>query len=72
MKKRVYYAVSKTGQGRIYTSCPERHEHFGCWIGESIGCISTLFMLFESDGMELPRITWKDEPVAFELAIEQV
>lgn len=70
MKKRVFYAVSKSGQGRIFTTLPERDEHWGMWLGESVGCISTLFMLFLSDGLQLPTITWEDEPVELELSIK--
>lgn len=69
MTKTLYYAVSKGGQGRIFTSLPIRSEHWGMWLGEGIGAISTVFMIFESEGLEVPDITWKDEPVEVELSI---
>lgn len=47
MKKKIFYAVSKRGQGRVFTSKP----------------------VFEADGMEVPDIKWKDDPVEFEISI---
>lgn len=69
MKKdmKIWYALSKTGQGRVFTTCPERNEHFGIWVGESIGCVSTLFLLLESEGFIPPAIKWSDAPVAITL-----
>ena len=72
MKKEVYYAVSKKGQGRVFTTFPERDSHWGIWLGESIGCISTLFMLFEADGLEVPNINFNDEPRKYTITIEEV
>lgn len=72
MTKEVYYAVSKKGQGRVFTTIPERDLHWGLWLGENIGCISTLFMLFEADGMALPDIKFNDEPRKFRITIEEV
>lgn len=69
MKKKIWYAVSKKGQGRVFTTKPERNEHWGLWEGESVGCISTTFMIFEADGLELPAISWKDDAVELELSI---
>lgn len=68
-KKKIWLACSKKGQVRVFTTCPVRDGHWGMWLGESVGCISTLFMLFESDGMEIPPLTWKDEPYAMEISI---
>lgn len=68
-KKKIWLACSKKGQIRVFTTCPVRDDHWGMWLGESVGCISTLFMLFESDGMEIPPLTWKDEPYAMEISI---
>lgn len=72
MTKKLWYAVSKKGQGRVFTTCPIRDEHFGIWLGESIGCISTTLMLFESDGLDLPAIKWNDDPVQIELSINVI
>lgn len=69
MKRSIWYAVSKSGQGRVFTTLPVRNPHWGIWEGESVGCISTLFMIFEADGLELPNLTFKDEPVELELSI---
>ena len=68
---KIYYAVSGRGQGRIFTSLPERDEHFKVWLGESVGCISMTAMLLESEGLlELPDgMSWKDDPIEMELSI---
>lgn len=69
MTMTLWYAVSKSGQGRVFTSLPERSEPFSCWVGESVGAISTVFMIAEADGLQVPDIKWKDEPVELELSI---
>ena len=70
MRKKIWYAVSKKGQGRVFTTCPVRNEHWGVWEAESVGCISMLFMMFEADGLELPDLKWQDDPVAMENTME--
>lgn len=54
---------------RVFTTRPERDENFGIWVGEHVGCISMVFMLFESDGMEVPNQKWSDDPIEMELSI---
>lgn len=67
---KLWYAVSKKGQGRIYTSLPVRNEHWGIWEADSVGAVSTVFMLMEAEGMEVPDLKWKDEPVEMTLTIK--
>lgn len=70
MSKKIYYAVNKKGQGRIFTTKPERDEHWGLWLGENVGCITMTVMLFESEGLiEFPPMTWNDDPVEYEITI---
>lgn len=69
MKKKIYIATSKTGQMRVFTTMPEREEKFGIWVGESVGCISMVFMLFEADGLQIPKQKWSDDPIELELSI---
>ena len=71
-KKKIWLACSKKGQVRVFTSLPVRDEHWGMWLGEAVGCISTLFMLFEADGMEVPDINFNDEPRKLTITIEEV
>ena len=67
---RIWYAVNGKGQGRIFTSLPERDDHFKVWLAESVGCISMTVMLFESNGeLALPDLKWDDDPVELELSI---
>ena len=68
-KMEIWYAVSKSGQGRVFTSKPERNEHFGIWTGEHIGFVSSLFMWFEAEGLTLPEIGWGDEPIRMVLSL---
>ena len=72
MKKEVYIAANKSGQIRVFTDMPERNEHFGMWVGDSMGCISTIFMIYEADGLVLPPLTFKDEPRKYTITIEEV
>ena len=65
----LWYAVSKSGQGRIFTSRPERNEHFGIWTGEHIGFVSSLFMWFEAEGLVPPELRWGDDPVKMTLTL---
>ena len=69
MEMKLWYAVNGKGQGRVFTSKPERDEHFKVWLAESVGCISTLVMMMEADGMELPDLEWSDEPVELKLSL---
>jgi hypothetical protein len=68
--KKIWYAVSRKGQGRVFTSKPTREERLGVWVGESVGCISMTVMLMESEGLiEFPPMTWKDEPLELKLEL---
>ena len=69
MEMKLWYAVNGKGQGRVFTTKPEREEHFKVWLAESVGCISTLVMMMEADGMELPDLKWSDEPVELKLSL---
>jgi len=69
MKMTIWYAVNGKGQGRVFTSKPERDDHFKVWLAESVGCVSMMVMLMESDGFELPELKWSDEPVEMEISI---
>lgn len=65
----IYYAVNKSGQGCVFMDCPVREEHFGVWMGEHIGAVSSFFMFLESEGFTLPRMSWADEPHKITLSI---
>lgn len=71
MKKTIYLAANKSGQVRVFTTKPERDEKWGLWLGESVGCISTLFMLFEADGMQVPDLKFSDEPIKYSISIDE-
>ena len=70
MTKTIYYAVNGRGQGRVFTTKPERNIHWKLWEGEEVGFISMLVMDMEAEGFELPSITFKDEPVELKLTLE--
>ena len=68
--KKLWYAVSRRGQGNIFTDLPERDEHFGIWKGHIEGCYSSVVCDMEQCGLiELPDITWKNDPVELMLSI---
>ena len=66
----LWYAVSKTGQGRVFVTPPERNSHFGIWCGEMIGPVSAVIALFESEGFKMPDIKWEDDPVLMKISVE--
>lgn len=69
MTRDIWYAVSKRGQGRVFTTKPERNDHWGIWEGESVGFISMLVMEMEADGFELPMLKWSDDPVKLTITL---
>lgn len=69
MEKELWYAVSGTGQGVLFTTKPYRDDYRKCWVGEVVGCISRAVMLFESEGLVLPVLKWSDEPVRLTMTI---
>ena len=70
---KIWYAVSGRGQGNIFTSYPVRDEHFHIWKGHIEGCVATLVcLLAANDEIELPVLTWNDDPVELEINIKVV
>ena len=68
---KIWYAVSGRGQGNIYTTCPVRNQHFSVWQGRLEGCVaSTVCLMAAEHGLQLPVITWEDEPVELEVSIK--
>lgn len=67
---KLWYAVNGKGQGRIYTSDPVRNEYWKLWEAESVGCVSMVTMLLESnEELVLPELKWTDDPIELELSI---
>lgn len=64
----LYYAVNKSGQGKVFTSFPERDGHRNIWVGDilvSVLCfVDTLETVY---GFSLPDISWDDEPVMMKI-----
>ena len=72
MKKELWYAVNKDGRGNIFTSLPVRNEHFGIWEGSMESCFAGVVAVLEAEGLKLPNITSKDNPVKLSLSLEIV
>ena len=71
MNKDLWYAVSGRGQGCVFTTYPERDDHFKVWKGEIIGMYCNIVWQFEADGiLSLPVMSWRDEPVKLELNLK--
>lgn len=67
----LYYAVSGKGQGSVFVTRPERDEHFKIWKGEIVGFLSMLVSWMYADGqLELPSLSWKDEPIELKLDLK--
>lgn len=67
----IWFAVNKHGQGRVFTSKPERDGHFGIWVGDTIGFVSSMVMWFEAEGFRIENMTWQDEPKKLTISIEE-
>ena len=70
MKKELWYAVNKDGRGNIFTSLPVRNEHFGIWEGTMMSCFSEMVEVFASEGLNLPNITYINEPLKLTLTLD--
>lgn len=63
----LWYAVDQNGDGYFYTDKPFRTSYAKIW-GSSGEVYSTDEKLFSN--IEIPQITWDDEPVKFEMTYE--
>lgn len=65
----IYYAVNKSGQGRVFQDKPKRNNNLDVWAGQYDGSVTILVARMESLGFVLPKITWEDEPVKLKLSL---
>ena len=70
MKKELWYAVNKDGRGNVFTSLPVRNDSFGIWEGAMESCFSGVVAVFVADGLNLPYITYKNEPIRLVLSLD--
>ena len=70
MEKDLYYAVSGTGQGLVFTQKPVRDEERRRWLGVQEPCFTMVLMYFESEGWKFPLLKWQDEPVKLTLSVK--
>lgn len=70
MTKTLYYAVSGSGQGYLFTAAPTRDIYRKLWVGERVGFYPLLIIDFLKDGLKLPEMKWIDNPVKLELNIK--
>ena len=68
--KTLYYAVSRRGQGVVFTDMPVRIDKLGIWSGTIEGIYNSVVADMEAEGFaELPLISWNDEPVELKLTL---
>ena len=70
MEKSIWLAASSTGQMQAFVDKPTRNEHRGVWMGTCKGCVSSLLILLESEGLRLPLMKWNDEPREIKIKVE--
>lgn len=71
MKVRIWYCVSGSGQGMVFTSCPVRDDLRHVWVGHISSGVTRFVMWLETDcGYSLPPLSWHDEPVPIGINIE--
>lgn len=63
----IWYAVDQDGEGYFYTSKPYKTDYNNVW-GSTAEVYSAREKLFNN--IEIPQITWDDEPVKFEMTYE--
>ena len=66
----LYYAVSASGQGRIFAEMPSRDADRNIWVGDCDGFFVLVVARMEACGFVLPKITWEDDPVKLNLVLE--
>ena len=66
----LYFAVSRSGQGRVFTTKPVRMEELGVWDGKAVGYLSMFMIMAEYNGFKLPDISWDDEPRKIIITVE--
>lgn len=66
----LYYAVSASGQGRIFTEMPSRDPQLETWVGDSDGFLVLVVARMEALGFVLPKISWGDSPVELKLTLD--
>lgn len=65
----LYYAVGRSGQGRIFAEMPSRDTERNVWVGDSDGFLVLVVARMEALGFVLPKITWEDAPVELKLSL---
>lgn len=63
----LWYAVDQDGEGYFYTEEPHRADYTNVW-GSTGEVYSNREKLFND--VEVPCMTWDDEPVKFEMTYE--
>ena len=66
----LYYAVSRSGQGRIFAELPIRDPQLETWVGDSDGFLVLVVARMEALGFVLPKISWDDTPVELILTLD--
>lgn len=61
-KIKAWLAASKGGQLKIFDTKPERNDAFKIWVGNMTTSMMMFLLEMEGRGLELPRMTYDDEP----------
>ena len=69
MSKELYYAVNASGKGLIYTTYPIRDEKRNIWLGTISTVYAEIVSRLSFEGLELPNLTWKDNPIKLNLTL---
>lgn len=62
MKKELWYAVNRSGQGMVFMSKPEWDDRLGIWVGRQSGCVSAFFSELEYEGFFAPPLQKCSDP----------
>ena len=67
----IWYCSDSKGQMQFFLEPPERNAKFGTWVGQVLPCHHVIIGYFTLQGLELPILSWFDEPMKLQLSIKQ-
>ena len=65
----VWYAVNRSGQGKVFAAPPKRDPVLNIWVGKTDVSVTMFFLSMSSQSFFLPNITYDDDPVPIKLTI---
>lgn len=65
----LWCCANASGQHLVFLEKPKRDERFCTWLGTLLPSFQIIVGYFIANGLDIPDLTWLDEPVEIELRI---